>query len=116
MWAYSIAGPLRGATLMGLMVVVVFCTFALRPRQTLMLTAVGLCRHGRHHVVAPGARPAALSAAGGSRDLRDHGRLLDGGDPADRRDASKLRARLKAQKEDLVRRWTRSAPWPPSTN
>jgi diguanylate cyclase (GGDEF)-like protein len=46
MWAYSIAGPLRGATLMGLMVVVVFCTFAMRPRQNLMLTFAGLAGMG----------------------------------------------------------------------
>jgi diguanylate cyclase (GGDEF)-like protein len=46
MWAYSITGPLRGATLMGLMVVVVFCTFALRPRQTLLLALCGLLGMG----------------------------------------------------------------------
>jgi diguanylate cyclase (GGDEF)-like protein len=46
MWAYAIAGPLRGATLMGLMVVTVFCTFALRPRQTLMLAFAGLLGMG----------------------------------------------------------------------
>ncbi len=46
MWAYSIAGPLRGTTLMGLMVVVVFCTFALRPRQTLALAFAGLSGMG----------------------------------------------------------------------
>jgi diguanylate cyclase (GGDEF)-like protein len=46
MWGYSIAGPLRGATLMGLMVVVVFCTFAMRPRQNLLLTFTGLVGMG----------------------------------------------------------------------
>jgi diguanylate cyclase (GGDEF)-like protein len=46
MGAYSITGPLRGATLMGLMVVVVFCTFALRPRQTLALAFAGLLGMG----------------------------------------------------------------------
>jgi len=46
MWVYSIAGPLRGATLMGLMVVVVFCTFAMRPRQNLILTFTGLLGMG----------------------------------------------------------------------
>ncbi|QJE03635.1 diguanylate cyclase [Massilia forsythiae] len=46
MWSYSITGPLRGATLMGLMVVVVFCTFALRPRQTMLLTFAGLLGMG----------------------------------------------------------------------
>jgi len=46
MWIYAIAGPLRGATLMGLMVVVVFCTFAMRPRQNLLLTFTGLVGMG----------------------------------------------------------------------
>ena len=46
MGAYSVTGPLRGATLMGLMVVVVFCTFALRPRQTLALAFAGLSGMG----------------------------------------------------------------------
>jgi diguanylate cyclase (GGDEF)-like protein len=46
MWAYAIAGPLRGPTLMGLMVVTVFCTFALRPRQTLVLAFAALLGMG----------------------------------------------------------------------
>jgi diguanylate cyclase (GGDEF)-like protein len=45
-WAYGIAGPLREATLMGLLVIVVFCIFALRPRQTLMLTVFSLLAIG----------------------------------------------------------------------
>jgi diguanylate cyclase (GGDEF)-like protein len=102
MWAYSIAGPLRGATLMGLMVVVVFCTFALRPRQTLALTAVGLAGMGTtmwwHQAHDPLHYPPLVEAvtfaimAGCSMTVT----LLTG-------EASKLRARLKAQKEDLVR-------------
>jgi diguanylate cyclase (GGDEF)-like protein len=101
MWAYSITGPLRGATLMGLMVVVVFCTFALRPRQTLALTAVGLVGMGTtmwwHQAHDPLHYPPLVEAvtfaimAGCSMAVT----VLTG-------EASKLRARLKAQKEDLV--------------
>ena len=101
MWAYSITGPLRGATLMGLMVVVVFCTFALRPRQTLALTAVGLAAMGAtmwwHQAHDPLHYPPLVEGltfaimAGCSMTVT----LLTG-------EASKLRARLKAQKEDLV--------------
>jgi diguanylate cyclase (GGDEF)-like protein len=101
MWAYSIAGPLRGATLMGLMVVVVFCTFALRPRQTLALAGAGLACMGLtmwwHQAHDPLHYPPLVEAvtfaimAGCSMTVT----LLTG-------EASKLRARLKAQKEDLV--------------
>lgn len=66
MWAYSIAGPLRGATLMGLMVVVVFCTFAMRPRQTLLLAMCGLFGMGGtmwwHAAVDPLHYPARVEA------------------------------------------------------
>jgi diguanylate cyclase (GGDEF)-like protein len=102
MWAYSIAGPLRGASLMGLMVVVVFCTFALRPRQTLMLAGAGLAGMGAtmwwHQAHDPGSYPPLVEVvtfaimAGCSMSVT----LLTG-------EASKLRARLKAQKEDLVK-------------
>jgi diguanylate cyclase (GGDEF)-like protein len=102
MWAYSITGPLRGATLMGLMVVVVFCTFALRPRQTLALTAVGLAGMGTTmwwlQAHDPAHFPPLVEAvtftilAGSTMTVT----LLTG-------EASKLRARLKAQREDLVK-------------
>jgi diguanylate cyclase (GGDEF)-like protein len=102
MWAYSITGPLRGATLMGLMVVIVFCTFALRPRQTLALAGVGLAGMGLtmwwHQAHDPVHYPPLVESvtfaimAGCSMTVT----LLTG-------EASKLRARLKAQKEDLVR-------------
>jgi diguanylate cyclase (GGDEF)-like protein len=101
-WAYSIAGPLRGASLMGLMVVVVFCTFALRPRQTLLLAGAGLAGMGAamwwHQAHDPVHYPPMVEAmtfavmAGCSLSVT----LLTG-------EASKLRARLKAQKEDLVK-------------
>jgi diguanylate cyclase (GGDEF)-like protein len=102
MWAYSITGPLRGASLMGLMVVVVFCTFALRPRQTLALTAVGLVGMGTtmwwHQAHDPLHYPPLVEAvtfvilAGCSMAVT----VLTG-------EASKLRARLKGQREDLVK-------------
>jgi hypothetical protein len=38
-WAYAISGPLRAAMLTMAVVIIVFCMFALRPRQTLMLSA-----------------------------------------------------------------------------
>ncbi len=102
MWWYAIAGPLRGVTLMGLMVVVVFCTFALRPRQTLALTAVGLAGMGttmwwlqahdplRYPPLVESVTFAIM--AGCSMTVT----LLTG-------EASKLRTRLKAQKEDLLK-------------
>lgn len=42
LWLYAISGPLRLASLVLLMIVVTFCTFAMRPRQTFMLSAVAL--------------------------------------------------------------------------
>jgi diguanylate cyclase (GGDEF)-like protein len=101
MWAYSIAGPLRSATLMGLIVVVVFCTFAMRPRQTLALAAAGLAGMGftmwwlQAH--DPVHYPPAVEAgtfvilAGCVLTVT----LLTG-------EMTKLRARLKAQKAELV--------------
>ena len=38
-WGYAISGPLRAAMLSMTVVIIVFCMFALRPRQTLMLSA-----------------------------------------------------------------------------
>ncbi|MFC5550431.1 diguanylate cyclase [Massilia aerilata] len=102
MYAYSIAGPLRGATLMGLMVVVVFCTFALRPRQTLVLAAAGLACMGltmwwhqaRDPVHYPPAVEAVTFAIMAACSLTVT--LLTG-------EMTKLRARLKAQKEELMK-------------
>jgi GGDEF domain-containing protein len=101
MWAYSIAGPLRGAILMGLMVVVVFCTFALRPRQTMLLAAAGLAGMGWtmwwHQAHDPVHYPPAVEAvtfaimAACSLTVT----LLTG-------EMNKLRAKLKAQKAELV--------------
>jgi diguanylate cyclase (GGDEF)-like protein len=101
MWAYSIAGPLRGAILMGLMVVVVFCTFALRPRQTMLLAAAGLAGMGwtmwwqqaHDPVHYPPAVEAVTFAIMAACSLTVT--LLTG-------EMSKLRAKLKAQKAELV--------------
>lgn len=100
MWAYSITGPLRGATLMGLMVVVVFCTFALRPRQTLLLALCGLLGMGAtmwwHQLREPLRYPPRVEAltfaimAGCSLTVT----FLTG-------EMTKLRARLKAKQETL---------------
>ena len=102
MWAYSITGPLRGATLMGLMVVVVFCTFALRPRQTLLLAGAGMLGMGAtmwwHQAHDPVHYPPAVETvtflimAACSLCVT----LLTG-------EMTKLRARLNAQKEELVK-------------
>jgi diguanylate cyclase (GGDEF)-like protein len=100
MGAYSVTGPLRGATLMGLMVVVVFCTFALRPRQTLLLAFGGLAGMGAtmwwHQAHDPLHYPPAVEGvtfaimAACSLAVT----FLTG-------EMSKLRARLKAKKENL---------------
>lgn len=45
-WAYAISGPLRAAMLMMTAVIIVFCMFALRPRQTLMLSTFALLGMG----------------------------------------------------------------------
>jgi diguanylate cyclase (GGDEF)-like protein len=42
MWFYTLSGPLRAATALILLVVIIFCTFALRPRQTLPLAAAAV--------------------------------------------------------------------------
>jgi len=102
MWAYSITGPMRGATLMGLMVVVVFCTFALRPRQTLLLAFFGLTGMGAtmwwHQAQDPLHYPPAVESmtfllmAACSLSVT----FLTG-------EMTKLRTRLKAQKLELVK-------------
>jgi diguanylate cyclase (GGDEF)-like protein len=46
LWLYAISGPLRLASLLLLVVVVTFCTFAMRPRQTFILSSIGLAGMG----------------------------------------------------------------------
>lgn len=45
-WAYAISGPLRAAMLTMAVVIVVFCMFALRPRQTFMLSVAAVLGMG----------------------------------------------------------------------
>ncbi|KQQ96291.1 diguanylate cyclase [Massilia sp. Leaf139] len=45
-WAYAISGPLRASMLAMTVVIIVFCMFALRPRQTLMLSAAAIAGMG----------------------------------------------------------------------
>ena len=44
--AYVVTGPVRGASMMILLVVIVFCTFSLRPRATLGLCATAIAALG----------------------------------------------------------------------
>lgn len=100
-WAYSLTGPLRHAMLMGLMVVLVFCTWALRPRQVLLLAFGGLAGIGAtmwwHQAHDPLHYPPFIEGitfcvmTGCSLTVT----FLTG-------EMSKLRTRLKAQKEELV--------------
>ena len=99
--AYTISGPIRGASLMVLLVVIVFCTFSLRPRATLALCAATICALGATigwkvihdplrfppyvEAVHFGLATASLLAVS----------LLTG-------EMSKLRVRLKRQKEELL--------------
>jgi diguanylate cyclase (GGDEF)-like protein len=98
---YSLVDPLRGASLMVLPVVIVFCTFSLRPRETLLLCAFAICALGAtmawmvHHdplryrlqVESVHFTLSAMSMLAVA--------LLTG-------EMSKLRARLKRQKEELL--------------
>jgi diguanylate cyclase (GGDEF)-like protein len=45
-WGYVISGPVRSAMLTMAVVVIVFCMFALRPRQTLMLSVAAIAGMG----------------------------------------------------------------------
>ncbi|GAB3400323.1 GGDEF domain-containing protein [Massilia agilis] len=101
MWVYTIAGPLREASLIMLLVVVAFCTFAMRPRQTLLLSAAGIAAMGAtmwwHAAHDPAHYPPLVEgltfgfASAGLFAIT----LLTG-------EMNKLRARLKRQKEDLL--------------
>ena len=100
MWVYAVSGPLRAPSALILLVVITFCTFALRPRQTLLLAATAIVSMGVtmwwHAASDPQHFPphvelltfafmtAALLAI----------TLLTG-------EMNKLRARLKRQKEEV---------------
>jgi diguanylate cyclase (GGDEF)-like protein len=100
MWAYAISGPLHGSTLMVQMVVLVFCTFALRPRHTMQLAFCGLVgmgatmwwkeAHDPQHYPLPVETVSFLVLASCSLAVT----FLTG-------EMTKLRARLKRKKENL---------------
>jgi diguanylate cyclase (GGDEF)-like protein len=100
-WIYLTSLPLRGASLIMLLVVITFCTFSLRPRQTMLLSALAIASFGTtmwwqathdpaHYPPAvEGLAFCFMSAALLSITL------LTG-------EMNKLRARLKRQKEELL--------------
>jgi diguanylate cyclase (GGDEF)-like protein len=101
MWVYAISGPLRGATLTMPVVVIAFCTFALRPRQTLLLAGVGIAGLGASmwwlQRLDPLRYPPAVEALtfGYTSAALLSIAVLTG-------EMNKLRAHLKQQKEELM--------------
>ena len=99
-WAYAISGPLRAAMLTMTVVVIVFCMFALRPRQTLMLSAAAIAGMGTTMWWLQGHDPARfppmteLLTFGYLAGALVSTALLSG-------EMSKLRARTKRQKREL---------------
>lgn len=99
-WAYAISGPLRAAMLTMTVVIIVFCMFALRPRQTLMLSATAILGMGATmwwmQALDPLRFPPMTEAVtfGYLAGALMSTALLSG-------EMSKLRARLKNQKQEL---------------
>jgi diguanylate cyclase (GGDEF)-like protein len=98
---YAITGPLRGATLIVMPVIIVFCTFSLRPRATLALCACSIGALGVTISLMMARDPATyplqievVHFALASTSMIAVA-LLTG-------EMSKLRARLKRQKEELL--------------
>jgi diguanylate cyclase (GGDEF)-like protein len=100
MSAYAISGPVRGALLSMTVVVVAFCMFALRPLQTLLLTATALTGMGATmwwlQSLDPVRFPPAIEAItfGYLAAALLSTAVLTG-------EMSKLRARLKRKKKEL---------------
>lgn len=98
---YALLGPVRGASLMVLLVVVVFCTFSLRTRATLLLCLVASVELAATMVwmVAsdPQRYPPRIEAAHLAMTVASliAVSLLTG-------ETDKLRRRLKRQKEELL--------------
>ncbi len=100
-WAYAISGPMRAAMLIMTVVIIAFCMFALRPRQSLALSACVIAGMGAtmwwlqaadplqfppmHEALTFGYLTGALLSTA----------LLSG-------EMSKLRSRLKRQKRELT--------------
>jgi diguanylate cyclase (GGDEF)-like protein len=101
MWVYAISGPLRAPSLILLLVVISFCAFALRPRQTMLLAGVGIAGMGATMWIKATGNPAhypteveALTFCFMAAALLAIA-VLNG-------EMSKLRARLTRQKEELL--------------
>ena len=101
LWLYAISGPLRLASLLLLVVVVTFCTFAMRPRQTFILSSIALAGMGMLMWWRVNSQPAQ---SGGEVEGLTFCYLaaslltvtvLTG-------EMHKLRTRLKRQKEELL--------------
>jgi diguanylate cyclase (GGDEF)-like protein len=99
-WAYAISGPLRAAMLTMTVVIIVFCMFALRPRQTLTLSCVAIAGMGATMWWMQAHDPVRFPPA---TELLTFGylagalvstALLSG-------EMSKLRSRMKRQKHEL---------------
>ncbi|HEX8479597.1 MAG TPA: GGDEF domain-containing protein, partial [Telluria sp.] len=99
-WAYAISGPLRAAMLTMTVVIIVFCMFALRPRQTLTLSCVAIAGMGATMWWMQAHDPVRFPPA---NELLTFGylagalvstALLSG-------EMSKLRSRMKRQKHEL---------------
>ena len=99
--AYAVTGPLRGAWLMFLLVVMVFCTFSLRPRHAMLLCGCALAMLGGTMLWLVGSDPAGHPPVVEAMHFTFAAcslvavTLLTG-------ELSKLRSRLKRQKEDLL--------------
>ena len=100
MAAYAISGPLRGAMLIMTVVVIVFCMFAARPRQTLLLTIAALAGMGATMYWMQASDPqryppmTELITFGYLAGALLSTAVLSG-------EMSKLRARLKRQRHEL---------------
>ena len=99
--AYAVTGPVRGASLMVPLVVIVFCVFSLRPRQTLLLGAIAIAALGATMAAMvsrdPVAYPAHIEAMHFALAVLSIVAVT-----VLTAEMSKLRARLKRQKEELL--------------
>lgn len=100
-WLYALSGPLRLAAMLLLVVVIAFCSFAMRPRQTVLLSTIALIGmavmmfwHVQADPLHAGGQAEALAFCYLAASLLTV-TVLTG-------EMHKLRAHLKRQKEELV--------------
>lgn len=99
--AYAVMGPVRGASLTVLLVIIVFCTFSLRPRATLALSAFAVAALGltmawmvAHDPVRYPAKIELVHFAIAACALLAVAILIG--------EMSKMRSSMKRQKEELM--------------